>query len=98
MRLTKKEHDALRYSLQWFDGDVFLFGSRVDVHKKWWDIDVCLVSSDVTQAFRISVDVATKFRSKVDQKIDVVVLPRHQKTTAQEAFFSSINKVPLCLR
>ncbi len=40
MRLDALESEALKYALNDFNGDVYLFGSRTDDTKKGGDIDI----------------------------------------------------------
>ena len=73
MRFDKHEKKALRYSLKDFNGDVYLFGSRLDHNKKGGDIDLLLIPEDKTNPLKLSLKIQTKFFSMCEQRIDVIV-------------------------
>jgi len=77
MRLLKEEKTALAHALQGVKGEVYLYGSRVDPDKKGGDIDL-LVFTRVDSPYRLSQDIAVRFRMECDEKIDVLVVnPDH---------------------
>ena len=73
MRFDKDERRALRYSLADFNGDIYLFGSRLDDTKKGGDIDILLLPKDKRNALKLSLKIQTKFFSECEQKIDVII-------------------------
>jgi predicted nucleotidyltransferase len=73
MRFDKHEKKALRYCLKDFNGDVYLFGSRLDDNKKGGDIDLLLIPEDKTNPLKLSLKIQTKFFSMCEQRIDVIV-------------------------
>lgn len=73
MRLDKNEIRALKFALEDFDGDVYLFGSRLDGIKAGGDIDLLLLPKIKTNQFKLSLKIQTKFFSLCEQKIDVVI-------------------------
>ena len=73
MRLDALEREALKYALNDFTGDVYLFGSRVDDTKKGGDIDILLVPKDRTNSFKLSLKIQREFFSKCEENIDVVI-------------------------
>lgn len=74
MRLTNAERETLKNSVKNLDenAQVFLFGSRVDDNKKGGDIDVLILSKQLTkQALR---KIKRQFCDQFgEQKIDVVL-------------------------
>ena len=73
MRLDALEREALKYALNDFNGDVYLFGSRIDDTKKGGDIDILLVPKERTNTFKLSLGIQRKFFSKCEENIDVVI-------------------------
>jgi len=71
MRLDALEREALKYALNDFNGDVYLFGSRIDDTKKGGDIDILLVPKERTNTFKLSLGIQRKFFSKCEENIDV---------------------------
>ena len=75
MRLTPHQHQAIKkHFLNIFkEGDIYLFGSRVDDTKRGGDIDLYIVVSNLENlmAKKIAFLAALK-RDIGDQKIDVV--------------------------
>lgn len=73
MRFDKNERMALRYSLADFNGDIYLFGSRLDDAKRGGDIDILLLPKEKRNALKLSLEIQTKFFSKCEQKIDIII-------------------------
>jgi uncharacterized protein len=74
MRLDKCERKALKYCLTDFEGDVYLFGSRLDDTKRGGDIDILLLpKTTVVNTLKLSLRIQTKFFSLCEQQLDVVV-------------------------
>ena len=88
MRLDKKEVSALRKAIEDINGNVYLFGSRVDDAKKGGDIDILIFSQE--NAFRLSRKVSVKFFMECEEKIDVVVMNKLKLTREQSAFLNVI--------
>ena len=70
MRLDALEREALKYALNDFDGDAYLFGSRIDDTKRGGDIDILLVPKERTNSFKLSLGIQRKFFSKCEENID----------------------------
>ena len=93
MRIDSTEENALNEALQGVNGDVWLFGSRVDDRRKGGDIDLLIFSEQ--NAYELSKRVSVRFAMTCDEKIDVVVMnPRHL-TEEQCAFVNTIDKVQI---
>jgi len=95
VRLDTQEIDALAYAL---DGlapveRVALFGSRAEAKKRGGDVDLLILSD--APAYEISKRVATRFFSRCEEKIDVVVMPVHGATSEQQAFLDSVKGIDL---
>ncbi len=75
MRFDNQEKEALKFALKSFKGDVYLFGSRLNASKKGGDIDLLLLPQNkkAQSALRLSLDIETKFFSKCEESIDVLV-------------------------
>lgn len=78
MRLTEREHVAIRDETAFCFGssaEVFLFGSRVDDHRRGGDIDLMIrLPLPIGDTFRRKIDFLTQLKSVIgDQRIDVVV-------------------------
>ncbi|HBR18568.1 MAG TPA: nucleotidyltransferase [Deltaproteobacteria bacterium] len=73
MRLDANEKEALKFALRGFKGEVYLFGSRVDDTKKGGDIDILLIPKKKIISLKLSLKIQTKFFSKCEEKIDVLV-------------------------
>jgi uncharacterized protein len=91
LRLDDEEIRAIETALQDVDAPVYLFGSRVDRHRRGGDIDL-LVLADAP-AFETSQRIATRFFSQCEEKIDVIVMNPDRLTPAQQAFLDSLQKV-----
>ena len=94
VRLDAEEIDALAYALDGLAPDrVALFGSRVESDRRGGDVDLLILSD--APAYELSKRVATRFFSRCEEKIDVVVLPAHGATPEQQAFLDSIKGIDL---
>jgi predicted nucleotidyltransferase len=93
MRLDRVEKAALENAIADADGEVYLFGSRVDDTKKGGDIDILVFSEE--SPFKVSQDVSVKFFMECEEKIDVVVINPNKLTKEQEAFLKIIEKEKL---
>jgi len=87
MRLSLHYRQTIKkYFNEFFDGEIYLFGSRVDDAKKGGDIDLYLVVNNQDNLFLRK----TKFLSRVkrelgEQKIDVVFNKDPNRLVEQEA-------------
>ena len=75
MRLTKKEKDAIKSNFsKFFDGQIFLFGSRVDDAKRGGDIDLYVSSKTTENLSAKKIKFLAALKSEIgEQKIDVVL-------------------------
>ena len=75
MRLNKKYQDVIKkYFLEIFNqGEIYLFGSRVDDTKKGGDIDLYLVVENKCNIFKKKIKYLAKIKRELgEQKIDVI--------------------------
>jgi len=90
MRLDKNQLKALKHALKEVDGEVFLFGSRVDDDKRGGDIDILVFSEN--NPFKLSRQISIDFFSECEEKIDVVVMNPNSLTKEQQAFLNIIKR------
>lgn len=91
LRLDVEEAAALTEALRDVPGEVWLFGSRTEPSRRGGDIDV-LVLTD-RPAFETSRAIATRFFSRCEEKIDVIVLDPAHLSPEQSEFLARISKV-----
>lgn len=75
MRLTTLQHQAIKkYFMEVFkEGEIYLFGSRVDDNRKGGDIDLYLRLKERTNLVAKKLDFLVKLKREIgQQKIDVV--------------------------
>lgn len=73
MRLDVQGKEALRFALEDFKGEIYLFGSRLDNKKRGGDIDILLIPQKKITSLKLSLKIETRFFSKCEERIDVVV-------------------------
>jgi len=75
----------------------FLYGSRVDPLSNGGDVDVLveLEDGDEIARFETSVAAARAYHSVCEGKVDVTVIPRHERSQEIEAFVRSLRVIPL---
>ena len=73
MRLSTYEEKALKSALAGFEGDVYVFGSRLDPNKQGGDIDILLKPKLRTDKYHLKTRVASCFERELEQSLDVVV-------------------------
>lgn len=75
MRLSTSQHQAIKkYFLEVFkEGQIYLFGSRVDESKRGGDIDLYIQTSNRQNLMHKKLDFLVKLKKEIGlQKIDVV--------------------------
>lgn len=73
MRLSDIERKALKTALTDFDGEVYLFGSRLDPKKRGGDIDILLKPAKRTDRYALKDQITATFTRQLEQSLDVVV-------------------------
>ena len=91
VRLDAEEVAALTEALRDVQGEVWLFGSRTEPSRRGGDIDILVLTDQ--PAFETSRAIATRFFSRCEEKIDVVVLDPAHLTPEQKDFLARIGKV-----
>lgn len=77
IRLSDNERKALNKSLEDFEGDVFLFGSRLDKDKHGGDIDILLKPYVNVSRYALKSRIIARFERVLQQSLDVVVYDEH---------------------
>ena len=88
MRLNDRYIQTIKNSFQevFGEGEIYLFGSRVDDSKKGGDIDLYLVVKDKNDLFRKKLQFLAKIKKVLgEQKIDVVFNIDENRLIEQEA-------------
>ncbi len=93
MRLYDDEKRALENAIHDVDGEVYLFGSRVDDTKKGGDIDILIYSKE--NSLKLSQTVSMRFFMELDSKLDVVVFDKDNISKEQQAFVDTLDLVRL---
>jgi len=73
MRLSSTEIKALKTALEGFEGEAYLFGSRLDPDKRGGDIDILLKPNHKIDQFELKTKITRKFERALEQSLDVVV-------------------------
>ncbi|MDQ6991930.1 MAG: nucleotidyltransferase domain-containing protein [Mariprofundus sp.] len=88
MRISNKYRSVFKkYFLEFFqEGDIYLFGSRVDDSKKGGDIDLYLTVVDHSDLFAKKIKFLARVKRELgDQKIDIVFNTDSTRLIEQEA-------------
>jgi len=88
IRLDDAEKRALLLSLNDIDGDVYMFGSRLNKEKKGGDIDLLIFSKK--NSLGLSQNIRRRFFMECEEKIDVLVFDKNLLTQDQEAFINTL--------
>jgi len=91
MRLTSVQYKAIKkYFYEVFgEGEIYLFGSRVDDSRRGGDIDLYVRTKNLQNLMRKKVDFLTRLKHEIgEQKIDVV-FDRHTQRTIDKLAVST---------
>ncbi len=92
MRLKKEKLELLKLFNKNYNWDFYLFWSRVDDKKKWWDIDLLVINKDKKVSdLKLSIILEREFFKNFEEKIDIVVFNENMKNE-QKLFFNNIKK------
>ena len=93
MRLSDRQHNAITAALREAalpgDAEVHLFGSRIDDEAAGGDIDLLVVARNV-DAYDLDRRIRRAFRSRVDERIDIIVLDPERPDPHVEAFVRTL--------
>lgn len=73
MRLSSEEKRALKKALRDFEGEVYLFGSRLREALRGGDIDLLLFPTKPVDPVKLRLEVKARFFLECEEDIDVVV-------------------------
>lgn len=87
MRLSTKYHQTIKkYFNEFFEGEIYLFGSRVDDTKKGGDIDLYLVIRNQEDLFSRKIKFLSRVKRELgEQKIDIVFNTDSNRLIEKEA-------------
>lgn len=90
MRLDTVEKHALKTAIKDIEGEVYIFGSRVNDEARGGDIDLLVFSE--SNRYMLSKEVAIRFQLLCEEKIDIVVMNPKRLSTDEQAFLNVIQK------
>jgi predicted nucleotidyltransferase len=73
MRLDECERKALKKALEGFEGEAYIFGSRLREDIRGGDIDLLLVPKEEVSSVELSLRVQARFFEECEETIDVLV-------------------------
>lgn len=73
MRLETREIKALQYALKNFQGEVMIFGSRLNDNQKGGDIDLLLIPEKPLNRLKTKLDIQRRFMESANQSLDIVM-------------------------
>lgn len=82
MRLREEEKGALKKALKDFRGEIYLFGSRLDVEKRGGDIDILLIPEEKISPLELEIEVKRRFFEECEEDIDVVIYRKGDPETS----------------
>ena len=88
MRLTKYEIISIKKSFHevFGDGEIYLFGSRVDDSLKGGDIDLYIIKEKIKNMLKKKLEFLVSLKQKIGfQKIDVIISKDKSRIIEQEA-------------
>lgn len=87
MRLSNRYKEVIKkYFYQYFNGEIYLFGSRVDDNKRGGDIDLYLVVSDHNGLFEKKIKFLSRIKRELgEQKIDIIFNINNTRLVEKEA-------------
>lgn len=93
VRLDEEEAVALAQALEGVEGEIWLFGSRVEPERRGGDIDVLVLSE--APPFETSQRITTGFFARCEERIDAVVLDPARLDPAQADFLARLKRIRL---
>jgi predicted nucleotidyltransferase len=92
MRLNVNQQNALKQVFGNLPGEVFLFGSRVDMNRKGGDIDILWITDNKEfRTLKKEMELTIQFQKILDERLDLLILPPvDQMTNSERAFYSSL--------
>ena len=92
MRLNVSQQNDLKQVFGNLPGEVFLFGSRVDMNRKGGDIDILWITDiKENRTLKKEMELTIQFQKILDERLDLLILPPvDQMTNSERAFYSSL--------
>ena len=93
MRLNNNQKNALKQVFGNLQGEVFLFGSRVDMNRKGGDIDILWITENKDfRTLNKEMELTIQFQKILDERLDVLILPPvNQMSDSERVFYSTLN-------
>ncbi len=98
-RLKEYQINALKQIFKDIDGELYLFGSKVDLNRKGGDVDILLICPNNENAnLKTQLKLTRSYQQIVDEQIDIQILPTEDNMSKeQKIFFNFIEKQRLFL-
>ena len=93
MRLTKDEISSIKSTFDeiFKNGEIYLFGSRVDDNQRGGDIDLYIKSNNIQNKIEQKIEFLAKLKQRIgDQKIDVIISSDPNRVIEQEAINNGV--------
>jgi len=89
MRLQKDEIELIKKEIKnLIEGEIYIFGSRVDDNKKGGDVDIYIIPTDKLSAkaiYKISTEIKIRLEDKLFMPVDVVISKDKNRPIEKEA-------------
>ncbi len=98
-RLKEYQINALKQIFKDIEGELYLFGSKVDINRKGGDVDILLISPNKENTnLKTQLNLTRSYQQIVDERIDIQILPTEDNMSKeQKIFFNFIEKQRLFL-
>ena len=98
-RLQEYQISALKQVFKDTEGELYLFGSKVDINRKGGDVDILWICPNPEDTnLKTQLKLTRSYQQIVDERIDIQILPTEDKMSReQKIFFNFIEKQRLFL-
>ena len=88
MRLNVSQQNALKQVFGHLPGEVFLFGSRVNMNRRGGDIDILWITDNKEfRSLKKEMELTIQFQKILDERLDILILPPVNDMTESERVF-----------
>ncbi len=96
-RLKEYQFSALEKVFDGLPGEVYLFGSKVNLQRKGGDIDILWICpNDDLRTLQKKLELTVKYQKMFDERIDIQIFPSIEKMSDEEkTFYEVITKQKL---